>query len=365
MLSLALAAGAPAAPHWDHPGYDAEDSHYNPAESVVNADSIRRLAKKWQVNLRTSDASCAGFSAPVLSGGRIFTSDQLGISAYAPADGAVRWRYNWLDPMDTGTPVLAVADGLVIAAGGDCNSQSDPDGTLTALDVRTGRLRWQLNQDVPIRSVVVDKGAVVVSGSSPSDEDTVAAYAVRDGGTLWTKPKYATSGVSANGTILIRKTDGYDVPAGESAGVEIGTGRIRWTRKAAWTAQAADPGSERFYVTDRTGRLSAVRVADGMPAWTATGTVNEMIAVDRNRIYRASGTTVEALNAADGKRLWTARQPVGSRQPVVAGGLLYAGGPVLDPATGAVAGPALPGQLIIAGGRLHQVKDTALTVFAR
>jgi outer membrane protein assembly factor BamB len=364
-LSLIL-IGSPAvaspAPLWDHPGYDAEDSHYNPSETVINTGGIRRLTEKWRARLRATAESCGGFSAPVLAGERIYVSDKLGISAYATANGKILWRYDWDDPMDSETPRLAVTDGLLIVAGGDCNSQSDPDGKLLALDARTGLPRWRQRVDIPIYTVVVDKSTIVISGGSPSDEDAVIAYRARDGQSLWQKARHRSSEVSADGTVLVRSTDGSDVTTGTSAGVEITTGRVRWTREAVWTAQAAHPASTFFYVTDRAGKLSAVQVGDGTPKWTA-GSSTESIAVDRDRIYRVSGDGVEALRTQDGGRAWITRRTTEAVQPIVAGGLLYAGGPVLDAASGNVAGPAFDGRVIVAGGRLHQVRDGLLTTW--
>ncbi|MEU4155928.1 PQQ-binding-like beta-propeller repeat protein [Actinoplanes sp. NPDC026670] len=360
LVSLVMAVP----PLWDHPGYDAEDSHYNPAETVLTGDRIRHVAQKWQVSLRTSDESCSGFGGPVLSGGRVYVSDQLGISAYRAADGAVSWRYDWAYPSDSETPRLAVSDGLLIVAGGDCNSQSDPDGEVIALDARTGLPRWKLRLDVPVNSVVVDKSLVVVSGGSPSDEDAVAAYHIRDGRSAWRKAKYLAAGVSADGTILARATDGSDVATGVSAAITITTGGVRWTRKGKWTAQAASPGSDRFLVTDETGLLRSVGVSDGRLEWTASAFASSTpIAVDRERVYRVSGRDVEALNLTDGKRVWAARQKVDGVQPVGAGGLIHAGAAVLNAADGKVAGPDLAGRVIVAGGRIYQVVTGQLRAF--
>ncbi|MFC7530294.1 PQQ-binding-like beta-propeller repeat protein [Actinoplanes sp. GCM10030250] len=373
---MALAAGAAATPAaatpaslWDHPGYDAEDSYYNPAESVVNAGSIGRLTRKWSVNLRKSDESCSGPSAPVVAGGRIFASDHLGISTYGAADGKLNWRYDWPDMMDNDTPVMAVSDGLLIAANGDCNSQSDPDGQLTALDVATGKMRWGLGSDMPINSVVVDKGVVVISGWSQSDEDAVVAYRASDGKMLWHKPRYATTGVSANGVLLIHKTDGYGVPAGETAAVDIGGGATRWTRKGAWPAQAASPRADRFYVTaggrspaDRS--LVALDAATGAVVWTAAGKASELIAADGRRVYRAEGRAVEALDAGNGQRLWITQLNTDVVQPVRAGGLLYAGGAVLNASDGTVAGSVFGGRVVVTGGRIHQVIGSVLVAYA-
>ncbi|MEV4277701.1 PQQ-binding-like beta-propeller repeat protein [Actinoplanes xinjiangensis] len=360
LVSLAMAA----TPLWDHPGYDAEDSHHNPVETAITSDRIRHVTQKWQVSLRTGDESCSGFGEPILSGGRVYVSDQLGISAYTAATGAVSWRYDWAYPGDSETPRLALSDGLLIVAGGDCNSQSDPDGEIIALDAGTGLPRWRLQVDIPIHAVVVDKGLAVISGGSPSDEDAIIAHHVRDGREAWRKDKYLAAGVSADGTILARVTDGYQVATGTTAAITITTGTVRWAKKADWTAQAASPGGERFLVTDKTGVLSSVRVSDGQPQWISPAAPSETIAVDSARVYRVSGRDVEALGVADGKRIWAVRQKDDGVQPVTAGGLVYAGGAVLNAADGKVAGPDLTGRVIVAGGRIHQVVTGRLRTLA-
>ncbi|WP_435827302.1 PQQ-binding-like beta-propeller repeat protein, partial [Actinoplanes philippinensis] len=353
-----------APPLWDHPGYDAEDSHHNPAETVITGGRIRQVTQKWQAGLRASDESCSGFGEPILSAGRVYVSDQLGISAYTADTGAVIWRYDWADPGDAETPRLAVSDGLLIAAGGGCNSQSDPDGEITALDARTGLPRWKLRVDIPVNAAVVDKSLVIVSGGSPSDEDAIVAYHVRDGREAWRKARHLAAGVSANGTILARLTDGSDVETGTSVGIAVATGTVRWTRTAEWTAQAATPGSDRFLVTDKTGNLHAVRVSDGALDWTAATGDSTLLAVDRERVYRVHGRDVEALRVTDGRRAWTARQKADGVQPVTAGGLLYAGAAVLSSADGTVAGPEFAGRVIVTGGRIHQVVNGRLRTLA-
>lgn len=382
-LALAMAAspaliGNPAVaaavmPLWDHPGYDAEDSHFNPLETGVTGQSIARITRRWQADLRTSDRSCSTFGGPVLAAGRIHVSDQLGLSTYEAETGKILWRYDWDYPDDNETPRLALSDGLLIVAGGDCNSQSDPDGRLLALDARTGLPRWRLHLDTPVHSVVVDKHVIVVSGGSPSDEDRVAAYAARDGRALWSRDKTLTSEVSANGTLLVRSTSDPAASAGVIHGLAVTDGRELWRQSGSWTAQAASPRSELFYATDKSGVLKALKVADGTTVWTAPAPnpaterpswARDLIAADWNQVYRVTGRNVEALSVLDGEKVWSAGQDVVGTQPVRAGGLLYAGGAVLDPADGTVAGRAWPGHVIVAGGRIHQLEKGVLTTWA-
>ena len=163
----AARAAGPAS--WGHPGYDAEDSYYNPSESVVNAGTIGHLTRRWSVHLRTRDETCTHFSAPLVAAGRVIATDEPGISAYNAVTGAPAWNYTWTDPGDTVTPQLAADGGTLIAATSGCQSQSDPNGQVVALDLATGHTRWRADLEAPVVTLAVDKGIAVVSGVSPSD----------------------------------------------------------------------------------------------------------------------------------------------------------------------------------------------------
>ena len=330
ILGLAAAIAAPAhaagPSGWDHPGFDAEDSYYNPGESAINAGTIGGLARRWSVPLRARDGSCTGPSAPVVAGGRVFATDDLGISAYQAVDGTPIWRFGWDDPIDSSTPRLAVADGELIAANDDCNSNSDPDGAITALDVASGQVRWHVRTDIPIVTVAVDRGVAVVSGESLSDEQATIAYRTTDGHPLWTRTGYSSSGVSANGTLLLTRSSA-------TVAVAITTGAVLWTKPQIWYPQSATPASDHFLVNAGTG-LASIDASTGAVLWTVPGKAGELIATDGRRVYRVSGQAVEALNARTGRRSWSRQLTAEVGQPVRAGGLLHTGGQVLNAAAG-------------------------------
>jgi outer membrane protein assembly factor BamB len=354
LLALVLAL----TPVWDHPGFDAEDSYYNPHESAVNADSINHLTRTWSVPLRRQDPSCAAPSTPLVAGGRVFVTDAMGISAYQASDGHALWHFTWEVPDDALTPTLAVSGGVVIAANGDCHSNSDPNGLLTALNVATGKPTWHVATDTPVFTLAVDKGVAVISGSSPSDELTTLAFRATDGKALWKKPLFASSGVSANGRLLLTHAD-------TTSAADIVTGAVRWTRPTAWTAQAATPASDHFVVTSGT-TLALLNAADGTVTWSAPNKASTLLATDGRRIYRADDHLVEALDTRNGHTVWSRTLPAEAGQPLRAGGLLYTGGPILNAATGSVAGPATayPGHQLPTGGHLYTVTDTTLSSFA-
>ncbi|GAA2693919.1 outer membrane protein assembly factor BamB family protein [Actinoplanes palleronii] len=351
-----LVLGLPV-PLWDHPGYDAEDSWFNPHESAITPATVGHLRTLWSAKLREVDESCSGFSSPVLGAGRLFATDREGVTAYDPAAGSMIWRFTWDNADDNTLPRMAVSGDLLILANGDCQSQSDPNGQLTALDTATGRARWHISRDAPVDTVVVDKNVVLISGNSPSDDDEVAAYRVRDGHLLWRKPGFVSSGVSANGVVPL-------VGATGTTAVEIGTGKVRWSRPESWQVQAASPASDQFYATDKSGALVALDAGSGTMRWSAPGRASELVATDGHRVYLASGRVVSALAATSGNLAWSRTSPAVAGQPAVAGGVVYAGGPALSAATGVPIGRGFAGVVVPAGGRLYQVNGARLTTYA-
>jgi outer membrane protein assembly factor BamB len=354
LLALMLAL----TPIWDHPGYDAEDSYYNPHETAINAGSINHLSRAWSVRLRRQDPSCAAPSAPLVAEGRVFVTDAMGISAYRAADGRSLWHFTWEIPDDSSTPILAVSGNALIAANGDCHSNSDPDGLLTALNVATGKAAWHVDTDTPAYTLAVDKGVAVISGSSPSDELTTLAFRAADGKALWNRPLFSSSGVSADGRLLLTHTD-------TTSAADITTGRTLWTRPTAWTAQAATPAGDHFLATAGT-TLASLSATDGSVAWTAPGKASTQLATDGRKVFRADDHLVSALDAHTGRPSWSRTLPGKAGQPIRAGGLLYTGGPILNPATGTIVnqGTTYAGHQTITGGHLYSATDSVLTAYA-
>ena len=367
-------AAPPADGGWAHPGYSAGDTYYNPSESVINTGSINKVRSRWSVNLRLPSPEwvpCARPSAPLVSGGRVFVTDKSGISAYHSKTGAALWHYSWWDVQDERTPYLAVSGGLLLAGNTDCQSTSDPDGGLLALDVATGVERWHTDLDAPVRSLVVDKGIAVVSGASASDGQHVTAFRVSDGKVRWGLWDYASGGVVANGRLLVNRTEGG---TGTSA-LSITTGKKLWTKANVWSAKGADPAGDRFYVSTVGGALAGIKASTGAVVWTAPG-LSGNIAADGRRVYRSVGNSIEALDARTGRRRWITGLAGPTGQPVRAGGLLYttvgAGPPlgILKAGSGEVAsaGTAFAavdgGNVVVAGGWLYFVNGDTLKAYA-
>lgn len=365
-------AAAAAGPEWAQPGYGPGNTYYNPGESVINAGSVNGVKRRWAAPLAVLDQwSCSGPSAPLVAGGRVYVTDVAGIAAYHARTGRLAWRHAWENPEDESTPLLAVSGGLLLAANHGCQSMSDPDGAVTALDVASGRQAWRTSTSIPLGSLVVDKGMAVVSGESPSDTPTVLGIRVSDGKERWSLEDYRSSGVSAGGRVLADSTSGVQTRA-----VSITTGATLWSKAVTWNARAATPAGDRFYASGAANALICVDSADGAVLWTAARSANNPIAADGRRVYLVVTDGIEALNAGTGRRAWTARFAGGTGQPVRAGGLLYtavaAGAPpgIVNAATGKVVssgrqfGGLDRGNVVVTAGWIYLTRGNSLFGYA-
>jgi outer membrane protein assembly factor BamB len=369
----ALVAGPARAadPGWASDGYGPGATFYNPNESSINAGTVGGVKLKWSRTLRHLDGSpCGSFGEPVSANGRVFVTDQAGIAAYQVSTGQRLWTFDYEDPEDNGAPRLSIAGGTLLAGNNDCNSNSDPNGRLLALDAATGAKLWDLGLDPPVESMVVDRGVVVVSGSSPSDAETVAAYRIGDGSRAWSRQSYASPGISAGGRLLVNRTD-----RDATSALDVRTGKVLWTRLKRWDGMGSAPAGDRFYVSDGTGSLISITSTGGAVKWTARRQ-NGLIAADGRRIYRVAGERVAALNATTGKQLWSREFLGETGQPVRAGGLLYTGidggNPlgVLHASTGKLAsggrqfGNVETGKVIVTGGWVFYTDYDTLKAFS-
>ncbi|GAA3915903.1 outer membrane protein assembly factor BamB family protein [Actinoplanes auranticolor] len=371
VLAVPVPVQAAVAAEWTQPGYGAEDAYYNPGESVINATSINAVRRRWTVALPEARERCARAAVPVVAGGRVFVAQETGVSAYQAGTGRLSWRFTWPSPEDESTPYLAVSGGLLIVANQDCQSQSDPDGTVRALHTGSGRLAWTRQLPAPVESLVVDRGIAVVSGKSMSDTAAVTGLAVSDGTQRWQVTEHASAGVSAGGRVLVSR-----VGAAGTSALSVTTGAVVWTKKTAWTGQAAAPAGDRFFASGSRNEMVCVDAATGDVLWTAARKASPLVAADDSRVYRSMGNRVEALDALTGRRRWTVSLPGQAGQPVRAGGLLYATVDgrrplgILRASSGARAsagtqiGAIAGGNVIVTGGWIYALKGNTISGYA-
>lgn len=164
---------------------------------------------KWTVNLDTPSLSLRGESAPsVASGAAIVGGDNGRVSAVLLSQGQLIWQQRIsqvtssteigrLDDVDM-TPIID--DGTVYAIA--------YNGTLSALDTRSGQIKWKRD----LGSV----NSMVLSGEDlylVDQNDRVLSIRKSDGITQWTQEELLSRGLSApeiyNGYIVVGDKEGY------------------------------------------------------------------------------------------------------------------------------------------------------------
>jgi outer membrane protein assembly factor BamB len=357
-------ASAAAGGAWPQAGFGATNSAYNPAESVLNASSARRLKARWSVTPAARDTSCVRRTPPVVSGGRVFIPDADGVSAFAVGTGKRLWTAP--KAFDEGAgPLLAVSGTTLVGTANFCFSASDSNGAMVALNAATGAEIWSVGRDTPYTSMVIDGGLVIASGPElAADSAAVTAYRLADGTVKWQRTGVsAANAVAAGGVMLLAKADGTG-----SIAVDVATGAVRWTSGKEWAVQSADPSGVRTYATDPSGTLVSLRSSTGVVGWSAPG---GGVTTDGRQVFVTRGTTLICYDAGTGRRKWAKALGGTVGRPIRAGGLVYAavaGKPlvILNAATGTVAAKSTVkavGNVVVTGGRLYVDDGTKLRTY--
>jgi outer membrane protein assembly factor BamB len=361
LASLPAQAATPAgtaapAAMWTQDGYGPGNTGYNPAESVVNAGTVKKLKLRWTARLGAGPEGCRPAPVgPMVLGGRMFVLDSGSIGAYDVRTGKRQWLFS--APYFEGAG-LAIVDGLVLGTEVNCFSNSDYDTNVIAIDPMTGKEVWNALQSWSIDTYVGDAGVFVVSGFCGICDDArygSVAFRVSDGRRLWTRENAVLAGpVATGGRVMLRSTTRPD-----SEVVDIKTGDTLWGTGSAWFARAANPAGTQFYLWNPVG-LSAVQAQNARTLWRVRGEAGDL-ASDGRRVFVASANRVNAYHATTGRLEWT-RAVATPKRPIRAGGLLYVQSRrslvILSPITGKPVASGVPfgtmsDHVVVTGGRLY------------
>lgn len=363
-----------AATGWILDGYGPGNTSYNPQESELNRSAVADLTARWSgLSPRVTD-SCAEQSPPLAADGRVYVTDEAGVTVYDADSGETLWHRPNDSPVETLTPILALAGSRLLLTDTYCRSASDPTTFLIAVDARTGEQLWRVRRDVPIWEMVVD-GDVVVGSGEDTDGQAVTAYRVSDGEELWTRDGRMYEPVSSQGRVLVQPyadaaaRAANQVPASEL--VDITTGETVWSSSTRWTAQAAAGDALYALAGDRVARLDA---DSGDVVWSVTSEATSWISVDDTQVYVVRGSDLAAYDARTGEQNWYRVFDATLGKPVVAGGVLYStisGAYVdaLNPANGRNIVDELPfqravGHPVVVDGWLYATDGRVLDAYA-
>jgi outer membrane protein assembly factor BamB len=227
IMSSASAAAPTSA--WRQANADGAKSNRVTGETTLTAANLasRGVNPSYSLAGLPPFGECGGFfgsPVPVTSTNRMFFYNGREIEARDLATGNLVWRSADLLGSDAISQVdqFSLSGGRIVASGIDgCESQSDPNGFVVALDASTGKQVWRHDTDQYIDDQTISGSTLVVVGESDVlAPDLLAAYRVSDGSPLWRRTNCTPSNI-----FVVAAT----VAAGSCGGVSLSTGNTLGT----------------------------------------------------------------------------------------------------------------------------------------
>lgn len=311
------------------------------AEARVSATSTAGTTL-WSRDLtpaRDSSGEATG-GGLAYGAGKVFVTSGFGLfTALDPATGEVLWQQ---DIGSTGSGAPTVYGDLVYLVGGD--------DTGWALEVDTGRIRWQTTQASDVNNVL--------GAPAPAVNDKFAIFAFGDG---------ALHGTFRNG------------------GLRLWTAYVSGQRRSDALAKVnditADPviDGSKVYVGSHAGRILALDIDTGDRVWTAReGAISPVLPLSGSLFAVSDHNELLRIDARDGVTIWAKKLPnllkpkqrkasevYAHHGPILAGGQLIVASNdgflrFFDPTTGEMTRQLeVPGGAttapVVAGGTLYVV----------
>lgn len=314
--------------NWLQPGGPASNS---PGHLAL-APNVKTV---WSADAGTGSSKYGKISAsPIVSGGKVFTLDSVGIvTAFAASGGSQAWRVS-LKPEGEKTAEKGYGGGL--ASDGTKIFAATGYGTMTALDPATGKKLWERNIGVPMRTSPTSADGRVVAVTI---EGELVCLSADDGAELW---RYRGLGEKATlisnaspaieGSLIVAPFTSGDVVA-----VNAATGQPAWTislsksrGQSSLTSMndaarpAIDDGT--VYAVGHAGNMMATSLRTGQRLWqlSVPGIQQPVVSGDSVFVVDTQGRLM-AITRRDGKVQWSAKL-AGSAiwsGPVLAGGKLW------------------------------------------
>jgi len=249
------------------------------------------------------------FSTPLVSNGRVFTLGTSAVlSSFDAATGALRWRKDWSNEIDTsrlftGTAMSPIIDsGLLIVHVGD-----DDGGALRALDPASGDEKWALPGHGPGYASPIVTVADGVRELVTMTDKAVVGVDVGSGKQLWTIPfpdewnENIVTPTLAGGVLIVsgtrKGTFGYRL---EKSGA-----RQLWnnTDLPMYMSSPVVDGSFVYgFGSKRKGQLFCLDAETGVAKWTTEGRGGT------NAAIQSAGSNLVVLTT-DGELLVVRRTP--------------------------------------------------------
>lgn len=312
---------------------------------TTNAALRATPQRVWSTSIGDGDSRKRRITAePVVAGGLIYTLDAgATVSAVSP-QGQVVWDTNLIPATDGDSDAtgggMAYADGVLYVSSGF--------GRLTALDAKTGAIRWQkrLNATGSGSPLVSDGLLYLVAG-----DETGWTVSTKDGRIQWQVEGTPSVGnvLGAPAPVLTSDLAVFAFGSGDITATFRRGGINRWNasvaggRRGRAAAQIVDVTGgpmvvgDTIYIGNHSGRTVAFDAGSGERRWTADEGAVDTVWPAGNSIFLISDRSqLVRLNAADGSIIWAQDLPgfvkdrPGRRGPIFAHyGPILAGGRIV------------------------------------
>lgn len=333
---------------WRQADHDASANRANTTATQITAANVGTVG--WRRGIVAAPAGedtfgCAnGWTAPVVSGKRLYAAGNGTVYATDLTTGARVWERT-ISPITTDYVwVAAVSGGRVIVGVLDCVSQSDPPGTVRALDGATGAPLWSASIGA-LTKLSVRGTRVIGTGSVVGNGTEFKVLDLTTGAVVWQRTDDAAcvgTAVVSLDRVYYQECDPSGLPAALAA-ARLADGVVAWRKTGTWIVTRADQvgSTAKHLYSPGSGGIADINPATGATRFRLAGT-SRVDAIDATRVYAACSGKLCAFNRATGAALWTSTVDLAStgfRAPAAAigGALLYApGGEVVDSASGAI-----------------------------
>ncbi len=331
--------------NWPAFNFQSDHAGWNPYENVLDQNNVSGLQLKWS-NLQFAnigggpvvvdgvvytgqyalDAATGTIlwqqnvgplvSVPTVANSIVYVGSYDGLYALASKNGAILWKYT--TGSEAGSPTFS--SGVVYFG---CH-----DGNVYALNAASGKLLWSYATGSPA------DGPPAVANASVYISAGFSLYAIdaKTGNFLWSYNGGNTAGEPsvANGVVY------FGVSGGSLYALDASSGDRLWdypTGSFVYSCPAIALGV--VYVDAWDGFLYALDAATGNFLWDYPTGPGVSVVVANGVVYAGNASifgTIFAIGATTGNLLWSyvLNYPAFYSEPVVANGVLYASGEVVD-----------------------------------
>ncbi len=312
---------------------------------TTNAALSATPQRVWSASIGRGDGRKQRITAdPVVAGGLVFTLDSgATVSAVTP-QGQVAWSTDLVPASEREDQAtgggIAYADNVLYVSSGF--------GRLTALDAKTGAIRWQQKLEA------TGSGAPLISGGLlylVAGDQTGWAIDIKDGRVLWQIEGTPSVGhvlgapapVVASEFVVFAFGSGDVAAAFRKGGIRRWNSSVAGGRRGRAVARIVDVTGgpivvgNTLYIGNHSGRTVALDAGTGERNWTAfEGAVDTVWPVGNSVFLISDRSQLVRLDAADGSVVWAVDLPgfvkdkPGKRGPIFAHyGPIMAGGRIV------------------------------------